>query len=505
MKNLVNNKWLPFEEAHEIVLREARRHGAVTRRTWYKVRKKISRFGIPSDPSTIYKEWKGWEHWLGTENYTKWLFFEKALDIARKKSSEYNIFSCDEWKRQYSKIKGLEGIPKYPNYIYKNKGWVSWEHWLDNRILKQKRRKARSKFLLFDDAVVVSRKLSKKYKIQIYSDWIKFCNKKKKPLNIPSYPQLTYKENWLGWEYWLGVPKTGVFKKGVLKRKWRSFPEALKFVRNLSKHQGINTRKKWYYEYMSRGKKPKDIPSQPDDVYKGKGWVSWGHWFGTDNIRGQKRKYKVNDDFFKKWTSDMAYVLGFWWADGYIRKRNNTYGYSYGFGISQKSDDKYILKEILDKMDSNNTIYQPKSRPEGSHFEINSKIIFKDIVRRGGSPNKSLITRFPKVPKKYFVDFIRGLFDGDGSISLCGKRKNSPSSYICSGSFLFIQDLYIIMKKWKIEGKITNNGNKSNICYLLKMGAGASRKLGELMYYDKDIIKLKRKYEKFKLGGAKIL
>ena len=31
-----------------------------------------------------------------------------------------------------------------------------------------------------------------------------------------------------------------------------------------------------------------------------------------------KRKYKVDDNFFKTWSSDMAYILGFWFTDGWI-------------------------------------------------------------------------------------------------------------------------------------------------------------------------------------------
>ena len=41
-----------------------------------------------------------------------------------------------------------------------------------------------------------------------------------------------------------------------------------------------------------------------------------------------KRKYAVNDDYFKEWSHDMAYILEFWWADGCIYKNE--------FSIAQK-------------------------------------------------------------------------------------------------------------------------------------------------------------------------
>ena len=94
-------------------------------------------------------------------------------------------------------------------------------------------------------------------------------------------------------------------------------------------------------------------------------------------------------------------------------------------------------------MGSNNPIRTPKSRPDSSHFEINSKMIFEDLLALGGSPNKSKSIRMPKVPKEFIGDFIRGLFDGDGSISINKKCKTTKSAYICSGNIDFIYDLKI--------------------------------------------------------------
>jgi len=232
-----------------------------------------------------------------------------------------------------------------------------------------------------------------------------------------------------------------------------------------------------------------------------KEWRGFSDWLGTNNVRGQLRKYKVNDNFFKKWSKDMSYVLGFWWADGYIRIRNRKgkYDDGYGFGICQNSKDGYILKKILDKMDSNNPICCPQSRLNMSHFEIFSKTIFCDIIKLGGLPNKSLAIRMPKIPSKYFADFVRGLFDGDGSISVDGI---CPSSYICSGSVLFINDLKEVLQEYGINSKIATNGNNKTPCYLLRFSANDSRKLGRLMYYDKDIIRLERKFNKFMLARS---
>ena len=39
---------------------------------------------------------------------------------------------------------------------------------------------------------------------------------------------------------------------------------------------------------------------------------------------GQPRKHKVNEDFFKKWSNEMAWILGLILTDGCINKDNHT-------------------------------------------------------------------------------------------------------------------------------------------------------------------------------------
>ncbi len=51
-----------------------------------------------------------------------------------------------------------------------------------------------------------------------------------------------------------------------------------------------------------------------------------------------KRKYTLKEDYFKKWSNNMAYILGFFIADGTITRDLQT------VSISQK--EKYILEEI---------------------------------------------------------------------------------------------------------------------------------------------------------------
>jgi len=76
-----------------------------------------------------------------------------------------------------------------------------------------------------------------------------------------------------------------------MKKQYRSFVEARKFVHKL----GLKNEKEWR-QYLRSGKKPDDIPSHPARVYKNKGWISLGDWFGTGRIAERNKKFMSFED-----------------------------------------------------------------------------------------------------------------------------------------------------------------------------------------------------------------
>ena len=60
-----------------------------------------------------------------------------------------------------------------------------------------------------------------------------------------------------------------------------------------------------------------------------------------ETVRLTCHKYTINEDFFKTWSDDMAYILGFIWSDGCMHG-----GDDYAISITQHKKDKYILKNI---------------------------------------------------------------------------------------------------------------------------------------------------------------
>ena len=69
--------------------------------------------------------------------------------------------------------------------------------------------------------------------------------------------------------------------------QYRSFKKARAFARSLGLKSGTEWR-----DYCKSGKKPDDIPANPNQTYANDGWVGWGDWLGTGRIASRLRKYR---------------------------------------------------------------------------------------------------------------------------------------------------------------------------------------------------------------------
>jgi hypothetical protein len=197
-------------------------------------------------------------------------------------------------------------------------------------------------------------------------------------------------------------------------------------------------------------------------------------------------KYRVNEAFFEKWSSDMAYVLGYIYADGDL----NDSPYMRGKYVSVASVDKSSILRIRGFLNSEHTIKETRSHFIGSKtcyiLRIGSHKIYNDLYKLGLYPNKSLTITFPKIPKKYLGHFIRGYFDGDGCIYF-EKRKGSKGQQIVgrirtiftSGSKIFLEVMNASLDKIGVEnGKIYS----SKRSYQLVFNNTNSIKIFKLIY-----------------------
>jgi len=206
-------------------------------------------------------------------------------------------------------------------------------------------------------------------------------------------------------------------------------------------------------------------------------------------ITGKRRKngHKVDENFFKTWSPEMAYVLGFILTDGSIS----------GNVIKIYQKDMTILERINNAMKSTNPIKKRKNGKSYIHYvSINRKEMVKDLAKLGITENKSLTVEFPDVPNEYLPHFLRGVIDGDGWIQDRGYVVN-----ITSGSSLFAVQLYEILTKHGFNVDIRKQSGAYRIWI---KGKNDVKRLAEWLYTDAGVLFLPRKrdlMERWKEAG----
>jgi hypothetical protein len=129
--------------------------------------------------------------------------------------------------------------------------------------------KKSSNFLPFKEARTIVRAL----KLRGARAW--WCwSKEYRPSNIPSTPDVTYRDmGWKGMQDWLG---TDTISTKANNRNFLPFEKARAFVRK----QKLKGKKDW--REWSRLKRPATIPSTPQRTYSEQGWIGMADWLGTD-------------------------------------------------------------------------------------------------------------------------------------------------------------------------------------------------------------------------------
>ena len=208
---------------------------------------------------------------------------------------------------------------------------------------------------------------------------------------------------------------------------------------------------------------------------------------------GRKRKYVVNHNFFNDINSEeKAYILGFVYADGSISDVNNT------LNISLKASEKSFLEEINQLMESNYKLFLSKGRYNSScpitdkiRLSICSKQIVNDLISIGCIPRKSDTLQFPKIREDLLCHFMRGYFDGDGTVFLHLKKHihfGIIGTYEFCKSYIDVLKLDVKIYKEKRTTKnvwYINIGNKKTVL-----------KIFNFLYKEHSIC-LKRKYDIF--------
>ena len=192
----------------------------------------------------------------------------------------------------------------------------------------------------------------------------------------------------------------------------------------------------------------------------------------------------VNKTFFKQWSSEMAYVLGFFAADGYITV-NKRGGQFWCISITDGS----LLNEIKRIIQSEHKISFRKgigNERNQYRIQIGSIEMCDDLRKLGFTERKTKVLSVPVMPDKYFRHFVRGYFDGDGHVwsGLVHKDRKTKTitiqSVFTSCSYQFLDALRFGLDRKGIKKGVLRKG-KGNY-YRLTYSVLNSLKLYDFMY-----------------------
>ncbi len=196
--------------------------------------------------------------------------------------------------------------------------------------------------------------------------------------------------------------------------------------------------------------------------------------------------HRVDVEFFRTWSPQMAYILGFIAADGCVMRPSSTRGF---LEIGLSSRDRDLLAAIRREMRVERQLVDRTTRSghERSTLAVGSIRLVDDLIELGIGPRKSASLAWPaSVPREHESAFALGYFDGDGSIDV-PRTNNHGHRYErlrirLTGTYEFLESLADVA--WGHVGWLGNlsqDRRSPNVWTLTYLGSSAEA-FGAWMY-----------------------
>lgn len=267
--------------------------------------------------------------------------------------------------------------------------------------------------------------------------------------------------------------------------------------------QNLLTKEMLEYEYKTLGSMQKIADKASvsiDSVCK------YMKLYGIPYDKHYTGTYTCNDVFFDLDTPESFYVAGFIAADGSLQKRQ----YSKILKVCLSNADLPHLEKIKTALKSDHPIKEYDVKPgkliKTSHkcveIQIANNKIYDSLYKFNIVPNKTFTYTMPEWLANHTLvnHFMRGYFDGDGCITLCGLgegRTVRQLSFGILGTKKFLEDYRAILEQkcGLNRNKIVAKGNVFSLSY------SGNTIVGEIhdFLYKNATIWLDRKREKFNL------
>lgn len=193
-------------------------------------------------------------------------------------------------------------------------------------------------------------------------------------------------------------------------------------------------------------------------------------------------------------TEFKAYFLGLIITDGCI---HNTKGKQSLVSITLCTEDEYLLERFKQEIRSNKAITHDGRGC--SEINILSNKMVGDLKKYGITTQKSLFTKFPdNVPADLYPHLIRGILDGDGSVSFYSrkdrKRCHTKAVRFCQGNETFLKDLVYYLEKNVSVKSVNLYKEKENLWSIAYRKNDSMVKLIRYMYDDAHIYMKRKKH-----------
>ena len=199
-----------------------------------------------------------------------------------------------------------------------------------------------------------------------------------------------------------------------------------------------------------------------------------------------------------KQSTDMAWILGFIASDGTIRKDSNE------IKISLSIKDKDVLEKIKIAINLDEPIkeYTTTTGYDCCSLKWTCEEHKKDLALYSVVPQKTFILKPPYLlNKKYWIDYIRGYFDGDGSVNFIesnGKKHYTALRWqVCSATKEILQFILDVLESYGIPPvKIQTQKRKNNPLYCIQYSTNSTKKIYNILYTENCLF-LDRKKKQF--------
>lgn len=227
--------------------------------------------------------------------------------------------------------------------------------------------------------------------------------------------------------------------------------------------------------------------------------------FNIPRVGNGQRKYHINEEYFDNIdTLNKAYVLGLMYADGCNFPPKHT-----AF-LSLQEGDRKLLEDINKELENETPLrivdQSKMGEKRGNGYSYNnmctlnmfSTHICNSLTNLGVIRNKSLVLEFPNIDEKLYSHFLRGYFDGDGSVTRYIKNENNKQINITfTSTEQFCKKIKEILEyELNIHCGIGDAACHNGITKVAFVSGKSAVKVLDWMYKDADLY-LQRKYDRY--------